>query len=374
MLTWMHLSDLHVSGEDWQRDDVLDALARDLPELLADRELRPDLLLVTGDVATHGRREEYDGAQAVLERIAGTLGLEPAEHVFMVPGNHDVDRSHIGGMARLHHLALVQLPADALSETLSELLGHAEELGLYGARLREWCAFTERFLGPARAVTPERPWRSDVVAVRGLRVGVLSLCTAWASGSDREHGKLLLGERQLRDTLVEVRNGGAGLVMALMHHPPSWLHPEEHSSIRGRLEREVDVLLHGHTHEAHSAVQTAAGSTHATLGSGAAYAGLGQDRYHGFTIGRLERATGRLEVHHFTWSTRSAKWHLDTGAPGVDEKGRVTVRLSPVRDPDAPRSGPRHARAPARAVRARAAARYRAALRLHRLRAPRQGP
>lgn len=324
----MHLSDLHVSGEDWQRDDVLDALVRDLPELLSDRELRPDLLFVTGDVATRGRREEYDGAQALLERVARTLGLEPTEHVFMVPGNHDVDRSKIGGMARLHHQALVQLPADALSETLVELLDHPHELALYGERLREWCAFTGRFLGQARGVTPERPWRSDVVSVRGLPVGVLSLCTAWASSSDREHGRLLLGERQLRDTLVEVRNAGAGLVMALMHHPLSWLHPEEHSAVRGRLEREVDVVLHGHTHEAHSAVQTAAGSTHATLGSGAAYAGLGQDRYHGFTIGRLERAAGRLEVHHFTWSTRSAKWHLDTGAPGVDEKGQVVIRLS----------------------------------------------
>lgn len=328
----MHLSDLHVSGEDWQRDDVLDALVRDLPELLSERELRPDLLFVTGDVASRGRREEYDGALAVLGRITRALALAPHEHVFMVPGNHDVDRSRIGGMARLHHQALVQLDPETLSETLGELLEHAEELVLYGERLREWCAFTERFLGPAHAVTVARPWRADVVRIRELSVGVLSLCTAWASGSDREHGRLLLGERQLRDTLVAVGEAGAELVMALMHHPLSWLHPEEHSAIRGRLEREVDVLLHGHTHEAHSAVQTAAGSTHATLGVGAAYAGLGQDRHHGFSVGRLQPsggpAGGWLEVHHFTWSTRSAKWHLDTGAPGVDEKGRVIVRLS----------------------------------------------
>ncbi len=132
VLTGMHLSDLHVSGEDWQRDDVLDALVRDLPELLSDRELRPDLLFVTGDVATRGRREEYDGAQALLERVARTLGLEPTEHVFMVPGNHDVDRSKIGGMARLHHQALVQLPADALSETLVELLVVKVSVGRFG--------------------------------------------------------------------------------------------------------------------------------------------------------------------------------------------------------------------------------------------------
>jgi 3',5'-cyclic AMP phosphodiesterase CpdA len=326
----MHLSDLHIGGEDWQRDDVLDALVRDLPELLADRELRPDLLLVTGDVASRGLREEYDGALAFLERISAALGLEPREHVFVVPGNHDVDRSRIGGMARLHHRALVQLGPEALSETLGELLGHAGELSLYGDRLSAWCDFTERLLGRDRAVTPERPWRADVVTVRGLSVGVLSLCTAWASGTDREYGLLLLGERQVRDTLIEARHAGARLVMALMHHPLSWLHPAEHSAVRGRIEREVDVLLHGHTHEAHSAVLTAAGSTHATLGAGAAHAGVGQDRYQGFSIGRLDPWIGRLEVHHFTWSTRSAKWHLDTGAPGADEEGRVIVTLASV--------------------------------------------
>ena len=157
VLTWMHLSDLHVSGEDWQRDEVLDALVRDLPELLCDRELRPDLLLVSGDVASRGRREDYDGAFAVLERITRVLGLERGEHVFMVPGNHDVDRSRIGGMARLHHEALVQLGAEALSETLGALLEHAKELGLYGERLSEWCAFTEHFLNHTHTITPKQP-------------------------------------------------------------------------------------------------------------------------------------------------------------------------------------------------------------------------
>lgn len=337
----MHLSDLHIGGEDWQRDDVLDALVRDLPELLAERGLQPDLLLVTGDVASRGRREDYDGAFVFLERITAALGLDRTQRVFLVPGNHDVDRSRIGGMARLHHRALVQLGPEALSETLGALFEHPEELALYGERLSAWCAFTARVLGPARAVTPERPWRADVVTVRGLPVGVLSLCTAWASGSDHEYGQLLLGERQIRDALVEVHHAGARLVLAAMHHPLAWLHPGEHSAVRGRLEREVDVLLHGHTHEAHSAVQTAAGSMHATLGAGAAHAGVGQDRYQGFSIGRLDPSIGRLEVHHFTWSTRSGKWHLDTGAPGADEEGRVIVTLALVlMEPPAARSDP----------------------------------
>lgn len=328
-LTWMHLSDLHVGGEDWQRDQVLDALVRDLPGLLERGSLRPELLFVTGDVANRGRRVEYDGAFVFLEKVTDVLGLERTEHVFLVPGNHDVDRSKIGRMVQRDHASLVGLSADQLREDVGELLANGEEFIHYGKRLTQWCEFTERFSGRARSVGPDRPWRSDVVIVKGLEIGVLSLCTAWASGHGDAKGQLILGERQLHELLAEVRDGGARLTIALMHHPLHWLHDGEYSAIRGRLEREVDLVLHGHVHDAHSEVRSAAGSSHAVLGAGAAYAGLGQERYHGFSVGKLDFGAERLEVHHFTWSTRSGRWHIDTGAPGADESGRVALSLSP---------------------------------------------
>ena len=70
MLTWMHLSDLHVSGEDWQRDDVLSALIRDLPELLGDRELRRPRLerIVT-------KRERGVEGALVAEPVIGRISL-----------------------------------------------------------------------------------------------------------------------------------------------------------------------------------------------------------------------------------------------------------------------------------------------------------
>jgi predicted MPP superfamily phosphohydrolase/energy-coupling factor transporter ATP-binding protein EcfA2 len=328
-LTWMHLSDLHVHGESWQQDHVLDTLVRDLPKLLGDRELRPDLLFVTGDVAARGQRNEYDGAFIVLEQIAKLLGLDRRQHVFMVPGNHDVDRGRIGRLAKRDHGSLLELGSDELRDAVGELLGDAKDFARYGDRLTEWCAFTDKFLGPARSVSLDRPWRSDVVDVGGLKVGILSLCTAWASGPDDRKRSLILGERQIHDMLAETRDGGAQLTIALMHHPLHWLHDGEHSAIRGRLEREVDVVLHGHVHDAHSALHVGAGSAHVEIGAGAAYAGLGQDPHHGFSVGHLDLAQGRLDVHCFTWSTRSGKWHADSGTPGTDDHGRVSFPFSP---------------------------------------------
>lgn len=328
-LTWLHLSDLHVHSESWQQDHVLDALVRDLPKLLEERELRPDLLFVTGDVAARGQRAEYDGAFIVLEQITKLLGLDRRERVFVVPGNHDVERGRISGMAKGHHAWLMGLEPDVLRNAVGELMGDAKDFARYGDRLTEWCAFTDKFLGPARSVSSDRPWRSDVVDVGGLAVGVLSLCTAWASGPDDRKGSLILGERQIHDMVAEARDGGAHLKIVLMHHPLHWLHDGEYSAIRGRLEHEVDVVLHGHVHDAHSALHVASGSAHVEIGAGAAYGGLGQDASHGFSVGRLDLALGRLEVHCFTWTTRGGKWHADAGAPGADDRGRVSLPFKP---------------------------------------------
>ncbi len=325
VLTWMHLSDLHVQSEDWQQDHVLSALVRDLPELLESRSLAPDLLFVTGDVASRGRAGEYDGAFRVLNDVATVLGIDRRLHVFMVPGNHDVDRTNVSGMVVGHHAWLLEQPYDALRSQVGTLMGDADEFARYGRRLGPWCAFTEQFLGRARSVSPERPWRSDVVDVRGLQVGVLSLCSVWAGGANDDNGRLVLGERQVLDMVRETQDGGAQLTFALMHHPLSWLHPQERGAIRSHLERDVDVVLHGHVHDAHDAVQRSGGATHATLGAGAAYAGAGtrQDPYHGVSVARLDTDKGELEVHHFTWSTRRQGWHADAGIPGADERGVV---------------------------------------------------
>ena len=325
----MHLSDLHVGAGDWQQDHVLAALLRDLPGLLETWSLQPQLLFVTGDVARHGQKEEYDGAFHVLDRITRSLKLDPGQHVFLVPGNHDVDWRKIGRVAQRDHASLLELDVDKLRNAVGELFDDTDEFRIYGKRLTEWCCFTERFLGDVRSVRRDRPWRSDVVEIDGLKIGVLSLCTVWASGDKDAKGRLLLGERQLHDLLTEARDDESRLTIALMHHPPHWLHDGEHSSIRARLEREVDLVLHGHVHDAHSAVSVAAGTTYAVLGAGAAYAGLGKDRYHGFSVGRMDLEARQLKVHHFTWSTSSNKWHADAGAPGADYTGRVVLSLSP---------------------------------------------
>jgi 3',5'-cyclic AMP phosphodiesterase CpdA len=88
MFTVAHVSDTHC-GNDVQ--DPTARLALVMDHLLA-MDPRPDVLVVTGDVADHGLAEEYAAARAWLDRWPGPVAV--------CPGNHDVRAAYVAGLGR----------------------------------------------------------------------------------------------------------------------------------------------------------------------------------------------------------------------------------------------------------------------------------
>ena len=93
-LTWLHLSDWHQKGRDFNRQVLRDALIRDIRQR---SEIDPslaqiDFVIFSGDLAFSGKSEEYEAAREhLLDPVLEAAGLT-AEQVFFVPGNHDMDR------------------------------------------------------------------------------------------------------------------------------------------------------------------------------------------------------------------------------------------------------------------------------------------
>jgi 3',5'-cyclic AMP phosphodiesterase CpdA len=52
-------------------------------------------IVVGGDIAFSGKPEEYDLANKWLVRFAARLGVDPGERIWVVPGNHDIDRKSV---------------------------------------------------------------------------------------------------------------------------------------------------------------------------------------------------------------------------------------------------------------------------------------
>ncbi len=86
MFVIAHVSDTHF-GNEVQDPATRNTLVMD--HLLA-MDPRPDVLVVTGDVADHGLPEEYAAARAWLDRWDGPLAV--------CPGNHDVRDAFVAGL------------------------------------------------------------------------------------------------------------------------------------------------------------------------------------------------------------------------------------------------------------------------------------
>src|SRR5580765_7336573 len=74
-LTIAQISDLHCGGPYF----IPNLLERAISEI---NELKPDVVICSGDLTTFGFKEEYAQAKSYLDRIE-------CESVVVIPGNHD---------------------------------------------------------------------------------------------------------------------------------------------------------------------------------------------------------------------------------------------------------------------------------------------
>jgi 3',5'-cyclic AMP phosphodiesterase CpdA len=261
-LTWLHISDLHFKANKvYDRDVVLRALIQSV-ERLRDKGRKPDLVFVTGDIAYSGAKEEYDQATPFFNRLLEACDLQ-REHLFVVPGNHDVDRRRARGLQQ-----------SLLSEDESVEFFAEDHPQYHFHKFRSYADwFDEYFAGIRPPIQGARStcYEPQLVQTVGLRVSVLLVNSALFCTGDQDYGKLWIGRRCLDDALQQLGQSAPELRIALMHHPLDWLHDEERSNIRTKLRGSVDFVLRGHLHE--NEAETIVGTEGSTLfiAAGASY-------------------------------------------------------------------------------------------------------
>ena len=95
----LHLSDIHF-GRNYARYSIKDCFERKseiLDELIKCvsnlKELAPEHIIVTGDIAWHGKKDEYDEALLWFRKLLQATNLTGKDITFCV-GNHDVNRDY----------------------------------------------------------------------------------------------------------------------------------------------------------------------------------------------------------------------------------------------------------------------------------------
>jgi tetratricopeptide (TPR) repeat protein len=327
----LHISDLHIRGdwekEAWRRSRVLgDAWKRNLDEVAQDGPV--DLVAFTGDLAFSGRRVEYEGVGQFLDEVLSRLKC-PRERLFLVPGNHDVDRS----IARTSWKKLRALLRPDDAQEFSQWMASPKEWAPRGFRAamrdevlsrqsayREWVGkeLARPGLLPSAGLHPRLGYRETLhLPGRPFAIHVIGLDSAWLAGDEHDSGRLWLTDDQVMRLATEEGQQLAGVRLALIHHPLDQLMDGAHARLL--LAKHADVLLRGHLHEAEAMLLEEPSSGLRSLAAGCLYE---SDRYPNscqllqLTVddkGRLEAC----EVWFRSWSRRGHWYSDDSLYPGT---------------------------------------------------------
>ena len=240
----LHLSDIHFRlDKAWDQDPVMRALVWHIAKEV-ESGLAPDLLAFTGDLAFSGTAEEYAMARKWLEEQLWPALPEgfPRDHLLLVPGNHDVDRNRVGkGVKHMQDGLLDEKSQD----TIAELLKNGDEREIM---LKRHTAYLE-FLGNWLGETQTLPWWQRLVDIRGTRLHVAGLDSAWMACGDKGRDRLLLGRYQINQTVLNPVGENAAWRIALLHHPFDYFAEFDGHECRQSLHQHCDILLRGHLHE-----------------------------------------------------------------------------------------------------------------------------
>ena len=334
MITWLHLSDLHLCAPKtgWETDRILGFLIDDLKKMEQDHGLKPDLLLVTGDLAFgelgEGRLSiwsQFDNdVWFFLEEIRAAFRTPiPAERVFIVPGNHDVDRTKVL-TSQTHYLDSLAT-GDHLGtlKTIYEMLhGTGNEWSVLMQRLAAYKAFLGEHY-PHLLQDEKRLCYAHTLDIHGHLLGIAGLNSAWSCRGKEEKGRLWLGgEWQLNTLDKKLTDQGAEIKLVLAHHPLNWLVAQEDPRLNPKLQKDFDFFLHGHEHFP----WVSETPRHIRLSAGACYGATSAES--GYNIARLDPKEGKGEVwlrrfddDKFSWvplknhdyTDENGLWPLDLG-------------------------------------------------------------
>lgn len=314
-VTWLHVSDLHLRENiKWDQDIVMRGLISDVQYMCKEKNIKIDCIVITGDIAFSGKKEEYAMAKEYLYKLLEITDV-PKERVYIVPGNHDIDRTKISKFFNLDISSRDSINTFLADETAKEF---------YFKKFEGYQNFISEYFAGNRVFNPKNYFYVDHLTAGPIRIAILGLNSAWLSSSDNDRNNLFIGERQLREALSEVSE--SDYRMAIFHHPLEWLSDVDRRDIMPLLRKNVDMCLHGHLHEPMFEVTFNPSGSFGIIAAGSSYLSRDYQNSYNITMLDFDEGIGITWLRAFT-DKDGGHWFADNIT--YDEiKGKFQWQLS----------------------------------------------
>lgn len=334
-LTWLHLSDIHFQPKTQWRDSVTrDGLINYLEKMFADNNTpRPDLIFCTGDIAygeTHCSplADQYKEAREFFDKLLEVCGQDgkplSIERLFVVPGNHDVNRNSINTDAQ----AMLTLRAEGEQakqhiKTINQRFeDRSTEFKDAIKRLDDYSHFINGYLHH-QADTDGRHCYARIVDIDGLNIGIAGFNSAWTcAGPEDDRTVWLAAEWQFNAAQAKIKN--ANIRIGLIHHPVDWFNLADREIATPRISTDFHFWLHGHSHNQ----WVDPGQNHITIAAGAV--GAEHSEEFGINLVCIDLATGKgvADLHEHkqggkSWKVATIEDHAPRGQWSFDIPGSI---------------------------------------------------
>lgn len=247
----LHLSDIHFKAPQCNTDydpnrPIRTRMVQSVRELAA--PLGPvDAILVSGDIAYCADPSEFRAALTWLKELADDCRC-PRECIYVVPGNHDVDRSVIATKRSIQN-AQKQISDIAPAKRQGEVQAQFRDPDVGKALLEPLSAYNDfaKDFNCQVYATERMFWRQELPLTGGVTLRLYGLTSTLLSGAvtnpnqNDVKGSLYLSPWQ---TAIDPADDVVNLVMA--HHPPDWL--MDHDAVDDAFNGNAGLHLFGHKH------------------------------------------------------------------------------------------------------------------------------
>jgi hypothetical protein len=239
--------------------------------------------------------------------------------LFIVPGNHDLDRDEFKLLP--HDLTKPLSTEKEVQDWLTDDRNRARLLEPF----RAFASFVREYTGQ------EPP---DYVNVRRIKVNdkeiaLIGLNSAWMCGRNKgkidDYGFVIVGEPQIYNALEEI--SATDLRVAVLHHPFDWLREFDRNRIEDPLRQDCDFILRGHQHKPKVEITSGTSGNCVIIPAGASYnrrMAKNPCYANSYNFVHLDFDAGNGVVFLRRWSDDGNKW-LEDIASCKDGKYKFTL-------------------------------------------------